>query len=337
MAVEPESVSDETVRLNEWLGSFEVDAPTRRIDFEWIVSAVDQAAPGVYFPLGRADVASRSFIRVGEDGVWRCYGKDHFPRLVLQEILLERGYTLVHAAALTYRGVGVLIYGRGGVGKSSTVLGALGNADMGVLGDDYAIASRDGTLFGIPKRMAIYPYHWPLLPPDVRRRLRLLHGPSLTLATIAKLGPLRPYIRRVKNRLMASPVRFGRAFAETVSTAYASVPLEDVFGPRIEKETKVGLTVMLERGNDWNISELDIAAATNFMVAVNYAELGLTEPLFRYGQAGALSVSSHIGRAAEVCTGFLQRSPSALAVRVPADARPAEIQAKLIEVIQQYC
>ena len=64
-------------------------------------------------------------------------------RTLLHWWTAEQGHQLVHAAAVGLPDAGVLITGRGGVGKSSTALACLA-ADLAYVGDDYVLLTTNG-------------------------------------------------------------------------------------------------------------------------------------------------------------------------------------------------
>ncbi len=82
----------------------------------------------------------------------------------LQLALLSSGATLVHAAAAARDGKAVMFPSWGGIGKTALVASLVRERGWQFLGDDFVILGRDGTLYGFPKPMVLYPYHRSLFP-----------------------------------------------------------------------------------------------------------------------------------------------------------------------------
>ncbi len=88
----------------------------------------------------------------GRGGLWLLNSTDPIPYVVRTSPLLplfhwifsERGYQIVHAAAITDDRAAILVTGRGGAGKSTAALACL-QAGLGYLGDDMVMVGPVGT------------------------------------------------------------------------------------------------------------------------------------------------------------------------------------------------
>ena len=83
---------------------------------------------------------------------------------VLQMLLLKQNHAMIHSAAVSINGRGVLLPGWGGTGKTSAIICLLKEiAGSSFLSDDYTIVSSEKIL-AYPKAFFIYPYHRDLFP-----------------------------------------------------------------------------------------------------------------------------------------------------------------------------
>ncbi len=72
--------------------------------------------------------------------------------------LVERGYTFIHAGALSYRRKdGIVIVAPADTGKTSTILSLLSTGDFGFLTDD-AVLLGDGFIHAYPEKVKVSPY-----------------------------------------------------------------------------------------------------------------------------------------------------------------------------------
>jgi hypothetical protein len=73
-------------------------------------------------------------------------------------MLTKRGYSLVHAAAISYRKHGALFTSRGGGGKTTIALEAVERRNYGYLGDNYVIC-KDGRIFSYFSDLNMFGYN----------------------------------------------------------------------------------------------------------------------------------------------------------------------------------
>lgn len=95
---------------------------------------------------------------------------------VLRWSFVERGYALVHAAAIAFNGRAALITAPTDTGKTTTVLRALDSQSWTFLADDMTVLSPDGTLLSFPKPLTISAHTLVALPTsslDLGERLAL--------------------------------------------------------------------------------------------------------------------------------------------------------------------
>jgi hypothetical protein len=83
---------------------------------------------------------------------------------VLDRCLTERGVGMIHAATVSWRGLGVALPAGGGTGKTSVIAKLMQRGDFAFMGDDWAFLTADGDLLGFEKPMFIKPHHRPIYP-----------------------------------------------------------------------------------------------------------------------------------------------------------------------------
>lgn len=76
--------------------------------------------------------------------------------IILQIKLLQKGYSLIHAGAVSKDGKGKIMFGWPGVGKSSTIFGLSKTESFKVLGDDAIIISKTGKIYSYPQSLGVF-------------------------------------------------------------------------------------------------------------------------------------------------------------------------------------
>ncbi|MGB9743309.1 MAG: hypothetical protein ACPLW9_01170 [Minisyncoccales bacterium] len=80
---------------------------------------------------------------------------------LVELVLLRKGYSLIHAAAVEYRGENYLFPAFGGVGKTTTVASIIFSGGK-LFGDDMIII-KGQKIFSYPMDFSVYPYHLDIL------------------------------------------------------------------------------------------------------------------------------------------------------------------------------
>lgn len=83
---------------------------------------------------------------------------------LLQIVFLGAGFSFIHGAAIEKEGKALVFPSWGGVGKTALVTKFVRELKWGLLGDDLVLLSEDGTCYGFPKPMVLYPYHRDVFP-----------------------------------------------------------------------------------------------------------------------------------------------------------------------------
>lgn len=220
--------------------------------------------------------------RLTRDGRWECFGPSHNPLLVIQDLLLARDTSLVHACALEFQGKGVVVFGESGSGKTVVALSALRDGRVRLLSDDLAIVRPDGEILAFPTPVAVYPIHFPLLPPNVHTSLRRRKLDSRLLHVFSRLPLGRRIGRLVRDRLIA---REGTesTWARSVNTQYLSIPTRRLVpADRMTDYARAGLCLFLDpHGKPWRVEALQSDEALSLLSATTYKNQEMALPCRR--------------------------------------------------------
>jgi hypothetical protein len=85
----------------------------------------------------------------------KLFGIQNIIDLLIEIKLIQKGYTMLHAAAVSKNEKGYLISGWSEMGKTSTTF-ALCKKGFEILGDDVVILSKDGKLYAFPEKAGIF-------------------------------------------------------------------------------------------------------------------------------------------------------------------------------------
>lgn len=273
--------------------------------------------------------------RTGAVG-WELYGEGHRFNAVAQMALVERGSTLLHGAGLTFDGHGVVLWGRGGIGKSSLSFGAFHDARLQLLSDDILITDPSGSVHSFPMPHAIYAYHHPLLPPEAQARFRGSKRQSALLGPLYENPITRPIGRAVKRRLVLTGGSLGQQAAR-VRPHFVQVHSDELFEPhQLRDSAKVDLAIHLVReGAEVSITELSLEQARSFALAATYRELELEDLLSAYALTGSLDLAEHWANAISAATAFLSAGPTVLQVQIPRSKEPGAVQRLLLDLLTE--
>ncbi len=264
-------------------------------------------------------------------GGWELWGPGHSPLLPIQDALLARQASLVHAATLLVRGSGVVVTGPSGAGKTLASLAALSFPGIRLVGDDLAAATGTGRVVGIPTPIALRGHHLPLVPaagrPDAEQHW------SRLLAAAVKLPGARPAGRWVRDRV-ARRTGTAAGWARRVRTDHVAMPPGRLFGAgQRAAEGQAVLVVALEPPGEARRDAIDAAAAAEALRAAAYGNEDLDAAAARYAAEGMLDLAEHRGRALEVLAAFAATATARLRVRLPAAAPIAAQQRYLLDAI----
>lgn len=145
-------------------------------------------------------------------------------KFLVQTVLFRKGWSLIHSAAIQYRGKNYLFPAFGGVGKT-ILASALIRAGGKLFGDDMVILSKEG-LRSFPLDFSIYPYHVRALGiEDARVRRSLARIKALNWCAGVFAGMTSPFRRcdPRADKLLTVIIRF-------ISTRFVSVSPMHLFG-----------------------------------------------------------------------------------------------------------
>jgi hypothetical protein len=215
--------------------------------------------------------------------------------LVLSDVLNVRFMDLayLHTAAVAIDGVGVLVEGAGGIGKTSSVIDMVKlDARCQFIADDIAMVSSSADILGLQKSIYLYPYHEPLLR---RHGLTPASGtaPSFLLPAISRLREtLRPAIERVPTLL-----DYGRRFTpEHTAVAPSSLFSTDEI---VTDPVPLGLCLSVSRGDASLVGEIENPSGDRFRAIANRMWKEYPERTRRLlGVSGA--ESTHVAQKSEI-------------------------------------
>ena len=238
-------------------------------EFDITVTATDEELAGAsyaehdyrYTDQGIYMEASRVQIRA-EGGGYRVSGTRELLTTVLplmDLLMASRGAAMIHAATFSHQGRGVALPAWGGTGKTSTMAKMMRLDGVEFMGDDWAFATREGTMLGYAKPMFIKPHHRAIYPHLFEGRQKPLI-PSSVSAPVAKLTTLvhplvtqYPSVARISRRWSPEylTVRPREAFPKAVLAEQAPLGLA-MFVDRFD-----GTDCILEqRDREWMVSRL---------------------------------------------------------------------------------
>jgi hypothetical protein len=326
----------ETVDRGVTLAECETEPETTPPDVRWLPDLESTPPPSHAVPIrvSSEDDKPGAYVVVDPTGRWDCYGANHHLFAVFQEILLRRRVSLVHACGLGWDGHGVVLCGRGGVGKSSVAFATHSEPRLQLLSDDIILMRETGELLSFPGPLSVYPYHHDLLPGAVQAKLRAGKARSRVLGPLESLALTRSLGHAARRLLVARGGRIGVAAAK-VRANYERVPRRTIFpAENLIDRAQIELGLYLSRGGDrWSVKDLQLDRARSLYLATTYEELELSRPLALYAINGAINLPCHWRRASEVSERFLGSAGQLLKISVPSGALPQEVQEFVLQTI----
>jgi len=207
------------------------------------------------------------------------------PRLLInmlvQFLLVERGVTLVHAAAVAdARGRVTLLPGPGGVGKTALVGSLVRHHGYRLLGDDIVGLSEDGHCWAYPRSFVLKAYHKTVYP-ELFDKLGISQTPPRPRVTRRALNvladnmPLKGLARALLRRTGLLPVAQRRLAGQNTPPFLATVPVGDIFGAGCVLERgRIERVLYLERWREpeFRIESLPADAIVNRLISIIHHE-----------------------------------------------------------------
>jgi len=256
-------------------------------------------------------------------------------KFLVEAVLLKRGYSLIHSAALEYRGRNYLFPAFGGVGK--TVLASAVIGDGGKLfGDDMVIVSQ-GCLSTFPLDFSLYPYHLHVLKiedPKVTKSLRRIEALNRCARLFSCMtAPLRRYDPRM-DRLLSMVIRF-------IATRFVSVSPVTIFGSNciaqngplhrvcyLSKVQSTSSQIMVETIDAEDLAE----RCANIMFQEWYQSMSI---LYRYSGLSTFSLNGVFAQIREVFQDTFGRV-ECLHIRIPNTLDHRAYQSQLIAYLSDH-
>jgi len=167
---------------------------------------------------------------------------------LIEYILLQKGYTFIHAAGVSYKDKGFVFPAGPGVGK--TLLISRLRERTKFFADDYLILGEDGTMFSYPMDFSIYDYHFDffeeLKQTDNVRKIKKAKYEKPIVSVIRYL-PMKRWIKRLAKFLRYDYLQGGK---------YLKVPAKELiknFGGKV----KTNYGFFLVKGNNFKIERIE--------------------------------------------------------------------------------
>lgn len=119
--------------------------------------------------------------------------------ILMERFLLKKGFTFIHAAAISYKGQGILFPALGGIGKTMLISKLRNRQRVKFFGDDFAIVGNK-QLYSFPSDFSIYNYHFNFFPElkktPARSKIRKAFFEKFIVRVIRSL-PIKKSIKRL--------------------------------------------------------------------------------------------------------------------------------------------
>ena len=209
-------------------------------------------------------------ITFSEGRIFLACRRDPLPYFLplLQWLLLQKGCSFVHAAAIALDGQGVLLPAAGGVGKTAAIRELCNCEGSSFLGDDLVILSEKGKLFSFPKPLFLYPYHRELFPHVFQSKRKLVVPTWLSKWVASIRKAVRPFL-----------MNFPRLeeFARRYTPEHLHTPARDALpGVHFSANNPLSITMFLERysGEEVSLEKIELYREPSIMVATLFVEMG---------------------------------------------------------------
>jgi len=185
-----------------------------------------------------------------ENGKMIVYARDNelCINALIEYILLQKGYTFIHAAGVSYNNKGFIFPAGPGVGKT-LLISRLRNKTK-FFADDYLILGEDGTMFSYPMDFSIYDYHFDffseLKETDNIRKIKKAKY-ERPVVNILRYLPMKRWIKRLAKFLGYDYLQGGQ---------YLKIPAKELIKDFGEK-AKVSYGFFLVKGNDFKVERIN--------------------------------------------------------------------------------
>lgn len=316
----------------------ELEVPAPEELLRWVRDLPDadpQLLPDVRWQTGGDNEANRPWVARGDNGMWECRGRGHHLLAMTQDVALGRSATLVHGCGLEFAGVGVLVVGPSGSGKSLASLSALTDSRVRLLSDDLVVATGAGTALPFWTPIAVRRHHLPLLPDDAVSSLRREARQSSLMGRLVRLPGVRPLGKALRGMLTRRGDEVA-AWARRVKTDHLAVPPDRLVPTdRRAPEINVEVVVLLEAAGTaaWNV--MDRTEAVEAALQATYDNEDMGRALAHYAEAGCLDLEQHHRRATAAMEGTIGSARHVIRASVPRTTSIVDAQRWLLGVIEE--
>ncbi len=249
---------------------------------------------------------------------------------LLQQLLLRRGISLAHAAAVKDLGGNVLVLaGAGGVGKTALAGFLVKEKGYKLLGDDMVLLTDSGECLAFHRPFTLKEYHQSVYPEVFARRKRMGWQRRFLRSVIWQVYSNAPF-RGVLDRVLRSGGLYNRiAFIPFIRRDYVDiVPVNEIFSAELlASRGPVARTLFLARSSapEFSLEERDGIWMASRMFAVLYQELaGELLHLLGISALGLEDQGASFGRCRAILEKAVSGTPCFL-LRIPQKATPEEL------------
>ncbi len=148
---------------------------------------------------------------------------------ILSLTALAKGFVAVHASAFVHHGIGILMAGWAGSGKTTTLLG-FASEGAEFIGEEWVLLSGDGqTMCGLPRDIELSPSHLETMP-DVRRGIK--RSRLWAFESLRQLGKMQGILgKEVNGTFPANALR--KAISAVQRRAIPKVSPKVIFNSRV--------------------------------------------------------------------------------------------------------
>ncbi len=234
-------------------------------------------APPTAQALTSSHLVSTEFRLLDDDGEFTLFmpervQDDHFVRqgakMLCRLLLAPMGATVTKAAAISYRGHGILVGGVRGAGKSSSALLPLLDPRYKFLSDDTTIIRQDGMLFAFPQPVYVRHYQLDELPDELLRSSRRRAKVSRLVHNVGSVPGMHEVAAAAKRGLMRSSVL--RNWAREVANGGAHIPPASLFASEsMESQAPTSALLFLRPGDTHQAETLDSRRAASYLASLS--------------------------------------------------------------------
>ena len=241
--------------------------------------------------------------------------------LFIQILIVEQGYTMIHAAGFKSSfGLIHIITGAGGIGKTSIATHAVINKKLKILGDDILIISNDGECLSFPREFVLKIYH-------SKSHKQILNASNISLFNFYKFKRFiidnLPFSLLIKKILKKLGIYYSIYRIFNPVKHLASISANKLFGDdSLEKKGKIGKIFYLDRvtKSSFSIDKQDCIILSNRIFSIiNHEWLHYMPQLFSMGANNIVNLSEYMRKLSTIFSSSIMNA-DLFQVNIPSNA-----------------